>query len=195
MPFHKTLPGFKALSRALMHKDDETQKHSSRVMFLAEELGKACNLTNEELSTLKISACLHDIGKIGIPDAVLFKPTKFDELDWDIMRTHPDKGDDIIRSLKLVQCEIIAEAVRHHHENFDGKGYPDKLSGEEIPYFARIVSIADSYDAMTATRPYQKKRSHTETLDVLFSEEGNKSDPYLFRKFVGFVDHSEYRVR
>lgn len=195
MPLQEFLPGAKALSCALMHKDDETQKHSSRVKCLAVELGSACNLTNKDLSALKVSAYLHDIGKIGIPDNVLFKQTEFDNHDWDIMRTHSDRGDDIIRSLEINHCEMIAKIVRHHHENFDGTGYPDKLAGEEIPFLARIISIADSYDAMTSSRPYQKKRSHTETLDVLFSEEGSKSDPYMLRKFMGLIDHSEHRLR
>lgn len=190
MSIHKLVPGFNGLSCALMHKDDETHQHSSRVARLGRALGKFCGLDTDDLSALEIAACLHDIGKIGIPDAVLCKPAKFDTDDWKLMYTHPERGEDIILALGLEQCSTIAVAVRHHHEYFDGTGYPDRLKGEDIPYLARIVSIVDSYDAMTFRRFHQKARTHAETMNVLYGEEGRKSDPYLFRKFTHFIEHS-----
>ena len=111
------------------------------------------------------------------------------------MHKHPERGEDIILSLELDHCTEIARAVRHHHENFDGTGYPDGLKGEAIHFLARIISIVDSYDAMTFSRPYQEVRSHSETMNVLYREEGIKSDPYLFRKFTGFIEHSDLKAR
>jgi len=178
-----------------MHKDDETHQHSSRVARLARAFGKVCGLDSGDLSTLEIAACLHDIGKIGIPDVVLCKPAKFDTDDWSLMYKHPERGEDIILALQLEHCSAIASTVRHHHEYFDGTGYPDKLVAEDIPYLARIVSIVDSYDAMTFRRPHQKPKTHAETMDVLFDEEGSKSDPYLFRKFLHFIKHSSLRAQ
>ena len=194
MPFNKLLPGLKGLSRALMHKDHTTYQHSARVEKLAQALGEAVSLEVDDLAALRMVACLHDIGKIGIPDTVLSKPTKLDANDWKLMHTHSEKGEDIILALELDHCDVIATAVRHHHEYFDGTGYPDKLNGDDIHYFARIISIVDSYDAMTFSRPYEKARTHTETMDVMFAEEGIKSDPYLFRKFTRLIELSPLKT-
>jgi len=190
----KLQPGFRGLSRALMHKNEETHQHSSRVAFMTRKLGESCGFEKNELTALQMAACLHDIGKIGIPDSVLCKPDIFDDNDWKLMCKHPERGEDIILSLELNHCSRIARAVRHHHENFDGSGYPDKLKGEDICHLARVVSVVDSYDAMTFSRPHQSKKTHTETMQILFEEEGIKSDPYIFRKFVTFIQQSELRA-
>ncbi len=177
-----------------MHKDLETHQHSSRVNHLAHDLGMACELEPNDLEALQMAACLHDIGKIGIPDAVLCKTSLFDTDDWDVMHTHPEKGEDIILALDLDHCSMIATAIRNHHENFDGTGYPDRLHGEDIPYLSRIISIVDSYDAMTFHRPYQQARTHQETMEVMYTEEGTRSDPYLFRKFTQLIESSPLKA-
>lgn len=172
-----------ALVAALGERDSYTREHADRVITLAEELGRACGLSEQELVVLRLAAALHDIGKIGIPDNILHKPGKLDADEWVVMRTHPERGARILRATGLDVAEAIAEAVACHHEHFDGSGYPAGRRGEEIPVAARIVLIADAYDAMATPRPYHRPRSHAEVMAVLAADVGIKSDPAVFAKF------------
>jgi HD-GYP domain-containing protein (c-di-GMP phosphodiesterase class II) len=171
-----------ALVCALKYRDEHTQMHSQRVIELAKALGVLCGLTATEMGSLKSAACLHDIGKIGIPDGILLKPAALDEDEWDVMKSHSAKGEDIVRNLNVAGSEQVALAVRHHHENFDGSGYPDQLAGEDIPLFSRIISITDSFDAMADTRPYHQSRTCRQIMNVMHSEQG-KFDPWLLTRF------------
>lgn len=172
-----------ALVAALGERDAHTREHADRVIALAERLGRACDLNDHELLVLKLAAALHDIGKIGIPDHILLKPGRLDADEWTVMRTHPERGARILRASGLDVAEEIARVVERHHEHYDGSGYPGGLKGSEIPIAARIVLIADAYDAMVSTRPYHRPRSIREVMEVLEADAGVKSDPELFARF------------
>ncbi len=183
-----------ALVCALGHRDYHTQEHSLRVSGLSEEIGIACQLPRNELTYLKIGSRFHDIGKIGIPDEILLKPGRLDHDELTIMRSHSVKGHDILKRLVTKESQVVANIVRHHHEYFDGSGYPDKISSEHIPLSSRIIAVADSYDALTETRPYHKARTHLQALDIINDETGSKFDPYIVSKFETIIDSSKHRV-
>jgi len=173
----------RTLIAALDERDGHTREHSDRVANLAESLGRACGLSRRELRLLRIAGEMHDIGKIGIPDAILLKPGSFLPDEWQIMRSHPLRGERIARSVQIDGMDTVATIIRHHHEHFDGSGYPDALAGEDIPVLARILSIVDSYDAMTMPRPYHPARPHEQVMATLATEEGMKHDPALLARF------------
>lgn len=175
-------PGSRALGVALDERDHYTQSHSRRVVGFARLIGLSCGLEQADLQALELGAFFHDIGKIGIPDHVLLKPERFTAADMEVMKDHAVKGEGIVRQLGLEAGDLIARVVRHHHEHFDGGGYPDALQGEDIPILARIISVADSYDAMTETRPYHEARPAAEVLEIMAGEAGSKLDPYLVNK-------------
>src|SRR5690606_19616561 len=137
---------------------------SKRVMGLSVQIGKHYGLSNNEINILKIAAEFHDIGKIGIPDHILLKSSAFDEDEWSIMKQHSEIGEEILASAEVKGAQHVALIIRHHHEYYNGYGYPDKLSGDNIPICARIISIADSYDAMAETRSYSRRRTHSEIM-------------------------------
>lgn len=184
----------KALSVALGYRDLLTRLHSDRVQGLSEELGARCGMPMKEMNALSIAASFHDIGKIGIPDHILLKPTCFDELEWDTMKKHSEIGEKIIASTELEGSHQAALLIRHHHEHYNGMGYPDKLSGEDIPICSRIIAISDSYDAMAVTRVYHHARTHREIMDILYAETGEKHDPELMRIFSGMVEFSKFKA-
>lgn len=184
----------KALAVALGHRDLLTRLHSDRVYGLAGEIGEVFGLTNENLAILKIAALFHDIGKIGIPDAILLKPSKHDAAEWEKMKEHSEIGENIISALEIKYSSRAAKTVRHHHEYYNGQGYPDKLAGEDIPICSRIISIADSYDAMAVTRTYHRARKHLEIMSILESETGTKHDPDLMLIFCRIIESSKYKA-
>lgn len=185
----------KALSVALGYRDRLTRLHSDRVLALSLAMGTHCGLTADELEALRVGAAFHDIGKIGIPDHVLLKPAKLDETDWTIMRRHSEIGQQILLATDLEGASSAALAIRHHHEYFNGEGYPDRLRGEQIPIAARIISIADSYDAMAVARAYHRARKHTDIVEILRSESGVKHDPELTRLFLEFIESSSLKTQ
>lgn len=193
LPLERSISGrhARALVTALEERDGLTRQHSDRVAALACRVGARCGLTGAELRLLAIAATLHDIGKVGIPDRILLKPGAFVPDEWEIMKTHAVRGERIVRSMEGLDVEHVALAVRHHHERFDGAGYPDRLGGEDIPVHARIVAIVDSYDAQAMPRPYHGARSHAATMARLEAEVGSHFDPALFTCFRAVVaDHA-----
>lgn len=184
----------KALSVALGYRDRLTQLHSERVQGLSAALGAACGLPNDQLLSLRIAASFHDIGKIGIPDHILLKPAPFDDAEWTVMKTHTEIGEKIMAATELEGSEHAAQIIRHHHEHYDGSGYPDGLAGEDIPICARIISIADSYDAMAVTRSYHHARAHPEIMAILRQETGEKHDPALMQIFSKHIETSGFRA-
>jgi HD-GYP domain-containing protein (c-di-GMP phosphodiesterase class II) len=184
----------KALISALKHRDVHTLMHSQRVIQLTQQLGQACGLSEKELKIARTAACFHDIGKIGIADEILLKSGRLNEAEWEIMKTHSSIGEDIINGLDMEESEQIARIVRHHHEYYCGKGYPDRLAGEAIPPIARIISITDSYDAMTVVRPYHSKKSHQMTMDIIQKEIEHKFDPYIAKQFIAMIESSEFKA-
>ena len=184
----------RALSVALGERDLRTLGHSERVVKLSTELAIHLDFTEREVNQLILGAEFHDLGKIGIPDHVLHKPAAFDQNEWDCMKLHPIIGERIIRAIGCEQSAEIALIVRHHHEHFDGSGYPDKLVGTDIPVFARIISLADCYDAVSEPRPYHKARQHSDIMDLLESESGSKHDPDLLHAFSAMIEKSTMRT-
>lgn len=184
----------KALMVALGYRDSLTRLHSERVQGLAEEVGLRCGLSKNEIYTIRIAASFHDIGKIGIPDHILLKPAQLDEDEFEIIKQHSEIGEKIMSSTELDGSQHIALLIRHHHEHYNGMGYPDRLSGENIPICARIIAIADSYDAMAVTRSYHHARTHQEIMAILHKETGEKHDPELMRVFCESIEFSKFRT-
>lgn len=173
----------RSLSTALELRDRGTRLHSDRVVDIALDIGHRCGLAREQMSLLALSAAFHDIGKIGIPDRVLRKPGLLDAEEWETMKTHSLVGEKILRAVNTPGMDGVAEAVRHHHEHYGGGGYPDGLAAQEIPLLARIVAIADGYDARVSARPYHRGATHDEVMDRMRTEVGAKYDPDLFHHF------------
>jgi HD-GYP domain-containing protein (c-di-GMP phosphodiesterase class II) len=170
------------LANALEAKDPYTRGHSERVAGLARALGLAAGLSDTAAETVAQAGLLHDLGKIGIPEAILRKPTALSPDEWKLMRSHPLTGSQILAPLEFFEDGAVI--VRHHHERLDGSGYPDRLAGGAIPVGARIVAIADVYDALTSDRPYRGALSAGEALRHLRSEGGRGLDAELVERFV-----------
>ncbi|MBA4368618.1 MAG: transcriptional regulator [Desulfobacterium sp.] len=172
----------KAFVKAIEARDPYTKEHSNRVTEIAIAIGKKIGCSDEEIDILKISGPLHDIGKIGIRDEILLKPGRLTEDEFKKIMEHPDIGADIIGQLGM--WDEHQEIIRHHHERFDGTGYPSKLKKEEIPRLARIVSVADSYDAMASDRAYRKKMDPDKILAILSDCSGTQFDPEYVDAFL-----------
>jgi putative nucleotidyltransferase with HDIG domain len=175
-----------ALAKALEARDDNTSSHSLNVTKYSMLLGEHLGLDSEELRALSQGALLHDLGKIGIPDNILKKPGNLDDSEFEIIKKHPTMTTEILDSLET--SDHFAAIARYHHERWDGTGYPDGLNGENIPLLARIVSIADAWDAMTSNRVYRDAMSENIALDI-FEREKNSGqwDPYLADKFINLM--------
>jgi len=170
------------LAEAIEAKDPYTKGHCGRVAAYSLLLAKEAGYPEGGLETLEFGAFLHDIGKIGIKDAVLLKPGPLDDAEWIHMREHPVKGYDIASKIEMLHP--IMGAVRNHHERWDGSGYPDKMHSHDIPLVARIVAIADAYDAMSTDRPYKAGLPLEECEAVLRKTAGKMYDPDLIEVFV-----------
>jgi putative nucleotidyltransferase with HDIG domain len=170
------------LAEAIEAKDPYTKGHCGRVAAYSLVLAREAGYPVEGLETLEFGAFLHDIGKIGIKDAVLLKPGPLDEAEWNHMREHPVKGYEIASKIEMLKP--IMSAVRNHHERWDGSGYPDKMTADEIPIAARIVAIADAFDAMATDRPYKQALPLEECEAVLRKTAGKMYDPELIEVFV-----------
>lgn len=181
------------LDNALRQRDAYTRLHSDRVMALANGIGLELGLTRQELDVLELGACLHDIGKIVVPDVVLLKPSRLNDDELTIMRQHPVVGGELIAAYEHPRAELVSKVVRHHHEWFNGEGYPDKLAGEGIPLLSRIVTLVDNYDAMSVRRVYQGARPHDEIIRIMHSESGTKLDPDILASFMRVIEKPEYQ--
>jgi putative nucleotidyltransferase with HDIG domain len=171
-----------ALSNALDVRDSETEGHSRRVVDYMELIIDQLAIPPGGLSNLRRGALLHDIGKIGVPDNVLRKPAALSELEWALMKRHPEHGARIIARIPFL--EEVSLIVRHHHERWDGCGYPDRLAGEAIPLGARIFAVADSFDAMTSDRPYRRAMSLEEARCEVTRCRGSQFDPEVVDAFL-----------
>ena len=171
-----------ALAKAVDAKDTYTADHAERLAIMAFAIGREMGMTEHELESLRSGAILHDIGKIGVPDAVLQKPSQLNPAEWEQMREHPSIGERILAPMPHLAS--AAQIVRHHHERYDGKGYPDGLAGEAIPLGARILTVVDSYSAITDKRVYKEARSHAEALLELRKHAGTQFDPRVVDIFL-----------
>lgn len=171
-----------ALAKAVDAKDSYTEAHTERVAAGARLLGARAGLGGRDLVDLYRGGMIHDIGKIGIPDAILLKPGKLEPEEWAIMRQHPVIGEQIARPLRSA-VNLLA-IIRHHHENFDGAGYPDGLSGGDIPLVARITAVSDAYDAMVSDRPYRLGMPRKKAIAILADGGGSQWDPELVPLFI-----------
>ena len=176
------------LANALEAKDEYTRGHSDRVAALARRLALEAGVTVRQADVIAQSGLLHDLGKIGVPEHVLRKPGPLSEEEWAVMRRHPVTGSQIVAPLEFFADGALI--VRHHHEREDGSGYPDGLAGETIPFGARVVAVADVYDALTSERPYRRALTHDEALERLAAEAGRTLDARLTRLFTDTVAHA-----
>ncbi|MDD4849972.1 MAG: HD-GYP domain-containing protein [Gemmiger sp.] len=166
-----------AIVAAVEMRDFHTAHHSERVSNMTQVLCEALQLTAEETNLYHIAADLHDIGKIGVPDAVLLKKGALDEHEWQQMKAHTEIGSYILR--KVERFAGIAGIVRHHHERWDGKGYPDAIAGDSIPFGARIIAVADSMDAMLSDRSYRKAMPEAVCKAEIEKNRGRMYDPLV----------------
>ncbi len=171
-----------SLALASDAKDAYTADHSQRLEEMTATVARAMGLSEQEIDDLRFGARLHDIGKIGVPDAVLKKPGPLTEEEWKLMREHPQIGENILSPLPWLRN--AAKIVRHHHEAYNGQGYPDGLAGEDIPIGARILAVADAYGAITDRRVYKPMRSHLEAIEELKKNAGAQFDPNVVQVFL-----------
>ena len=174
-------------------KDTYTRGHSDRVSEYSELIGKNLGLKEDELKTLKIGGLFHDIGKIGIPDHILLKTTKLDDKEYSEIKNHPAIGAHILSNATLFND--IIPIVKHHHERYDGNGYPAKLKGNEIPYLARIAAIADAFDAMTSRRSYRDELSLDFAKNEILKNKGTQFDPEIADVFIKILETNMEEVK
>ena len=175
------LGSLKTLAAAIDAKDPYTRGHSERVTRFSLAIAKEMGFKGKDLDNINIAALLHDVGKIGIEDSILRKPGLLTKEEYAVIKRHPAIGGDIMGAIR--QLRDVVPGIRHHHEAFNGSGYPDGISGQEIPLAARIIAIADSYDAMTSERPYQKAMTDEYVLDVITKMSGERYDPQVVGAF------------
>ncbi len=176
-----------SLAGAIDAKDEYTKGHSSSVSRYSEALARALNLPEKDVERIKLGALLHDIGKIGIPESVLKKPSKLTDEEWEIMKQHPVIGAEKVLMPNESLHDLIP-IVKYHHEHWDGSGYPEKLKGEDIPLAARIVSVADAYHALISDRPYRKGMSNEKACEILKVGAGIQWDKNLVSVFVNISE-------
>ena len=175
------LNSVEALVQALEAKDTYTSGHSARVGKLSVIIAEGLEFSEDRLESLKYAAVLHDVGKIGVSENILNKKGKLKDEEWDIIRNHPVMGQTIIKKIKFLFD--IGLIVRHHHERYDGAGYPDGIEGDEIPLESRIIAVADTYDAITTDRSYRNGKTHEEAIMELKRVAGTQLDPGLVEVF------------
>ncbi|MCY9666443.1 HD-GYP domain-containing protein [Paenibacillus alginolyticus] len=183
----KTLKDIQLLIRVIEESDSFTWSHSINVANYAYTLAEMLCLSNEQKNNIYIGALLHDIGKIEIPETILKKTCKLTPEEWTIMKTHPRVGFNFLRDYDQLMKPDIHDIVLHHHERYDGNGYPDGLAGEEISLATRIVTVADCFDAMTSNRVYQNAKDKSTAAREILNNAYRQFDPQLARVFVDFV--------
>lgn len=182
-----------ALGNAIDAKDSYTANgHSRPLALMAVNVGRALGLRGQELMELRYGALLHDVGKIGVPDAILHKPSHLSEDEWRLMRQHPAIGARILEPVPALAP--AARIVRHHHERYDGHGYPDGLQGDDIPLGARILAVVDAYSAITDDRVYRRARSHDEAVQELLGNAGTQFDPLIVETFLALAGQRRGRA-
>ncbi len=180
------LDTIRALAAAIDAKDPYTKGHSERVAKMSVTLAQELNLSGRELENIEYTALLHDIGKIGIADSILGKKGSLTSQEFDRIKEHTAMGADIIEPVDFLKNSYWA--IYHHHEKYNGKGYPDGLKSEDIPILARVIAVADAYDAMNSDRPYRKKLSKDKILNELKDQSGKQFDPEVVKALISVLD-------
>ncbi|HKR98255.1 MAG TPA: HD domain-containing phosphohydrolase [Candidatus Dormibacteraeota bacterium] len=186
------------LANTLESKDVATHEHAARLATLASRVSERMGLDDEEQDAIRLGAALHDIGKVAVPEELLRKPGPLTKEELAVMRKHPETGAAILEDIQT--WDTVRLIVRHHHERFDGKGYPDRLRGAKIPLGARIVGVVDSFDVMRTGRPYAKAKSPDQILEEFARERGRQFDPDVLDSFLVVMleemhqDHHEHLV-
>ncbi|BAZ52384.1 response regulator receiver modulated metal dependent phosphohydrolase [Nostoc sp. NIES-4103] len=182
-----------SVARAIESRDPNTGDHCERLVKLGQAFGEYLNLSRHQIRDLMWGGYLHDIGKVGIPDAVLLKHGKLTPEDWEIMKQHVVIGEKICQPLRSMRG--VVPIIRHHHERWDGSGYPDGLKGDDIPYLAQVFQIIDIYDALTSERPYKRALTFEEALQIMLEETRigwrNPKLMQQFAEFIGFYQEKE----
>ena len=176
-----------ALAHTIDAKDPDTNGHSRRVAGYTKQIAQSLGWSEQDSENAYFVALLHDIGKIGIPDAVLKKQNRLTDKEYELMKKHPAIGADILKDIKML--DGLSNGTLYHHERFDGSGYPSGLKGDEIPLIARIISVADTYDAMTSTRCYRKGMGQETALAELKKQSGRQFDPKIVNQFLKITDN------
>jgi putative two-component system response regulator len=179
---HTFLSAIASLVRTLEARDPYTSGHSRRVREYALNLADALGLDGRLRKQLSLAAMMHDIGKVGVPEAVLNKAGPLTAAEMDVVRAHPVIGERILSP--IIRNRAVLAAIRGHHERFDGGGYPDGLRGEDIPYLARVLTVADCYDALTSSRAYRQALSRQKALEIIGSGIGTQFDPAIGQAFL-----------
>lgn len=174
-----------ALATALLERDGYAGDHAHSLVEMAGEVGRAMGLDEKDVQHVRAAALLHDVGKVAIPDEVLSHPEALDDDGWRLVREHPAIGERLLET--MAGMGAVARMVRHHHESFDGTGYPDGLAGEQIPIGSRIVLACDAYHAMTTERPYRAALSHDAAIDQLLDGAGSQFDPDVVQALLGYL--------
>lgn len=172
----------KALVIAMESKDPYTRGHGERVARYAVRIAKTLRLPRDEIKIINFFSILHDIGKIGVPEEVLVKPGKLTAREWELIRKHPAIGESIIEPIEFLQP--VRTLLRHHHEWYNGRGYPDRLRGEEIAIAARVLAVADAFDAMQSERPYRRAFSREKAIQEIKKASGTQFDPKVVKALV-----------
>jgi len=180
--YRNLIDTFKSLVASIQVRDFYTEEHSYRVMDRVINMAKSMGCSNEDIESVRIAGMLHDIGKIAIPDRILLKPDKLTDYEYKVIKSHPGVGENILKSVMLLDKE--RQIILHHHERYDGKGYPDGLAGDNIPFLSRLLAIADSFDAMTNNRPYRKSMSVDDAIKELRKNEDQQFDRHLVECFL-----------
>lgn len=178
----------KALAAAIDAKSHYTGRHSAHMAELCLEIGEELQLSPERMMTLELAAHIHDVGKIGTPDSVLDKPGKLTPEEWEEVLKHPCAGAEFLAEIE--ELSEVASIIRHHHERYDGTGYPDGLRGEGIPFLSRVLAVADALEAMTSDRPYRPAISWPEALEELRRHSGTQFDPVVVDAAIRVVNRA-----
>ncbi len=188
-----TLDLITSLAKTLDSRDPYTAFHSQNVATYSKGIAEEMNLDKNICKNIYIGGLLHDIGKIGIPENILNKSTKLSSEEFDLIKQHPVIGHSLVKHIKGFEQNKILQMILYHHERYDGKGYPFGLKGEEIPIEARIMAVADTFDAMTSHRVYRSPRTLEETLNELQNNKGTQFDPQIVEAFIKMIKKAELK--
>ncbi|MFE1630162.1 HD-GYP domain-containing protein [Brevibacillus reuszeri] len=179
------------LAKSLDARDKYTALHSENVAKYAQHIALEMGLPRKVCEQIHLGGLLHDIGKIGIPESVLLKPTKLSDEEYDLIKQHPVIGYEMVKHITFFKKNGVLDAILYHHERFDGNGYPHGLRGKEIPLIARILAIADSFDAMTSNRVYRDKSNLTYAINQIRSNKGTQYDPEIVDIFLKSMEEAD----